>query len=653
MITGGQQASLAQRVAVRSGTEEAVVTAVMAAHGVAAATAPAAARSLRVARLRIAGTKSGVPDAGPFDRTFTFPAGVVMAVAPNLRGKTSLLEIVTLCLRGTGRDLQADVASWIRAVECDIELNGVALAIRLRLDHGTIEAGTVHQAALVDDLPAAEASGRPLISAHGPEYADRIEALMLDRLDLEPIHAVDQRAGLQQHGWPSYFGALYPPAGGDRVLIGETAMAGLAGRLLAVFLDLPRTAVLTRVRTALANLKAQSEADRQRVVSPRTAQLRAVHLQALQEAHTALAAVPAAPGPSATVAAQRVASLSTRMADAERQWRDLVRAHLQAKGDRQEDERGLNTLRENFVAARLFHGLDPANCPRCEAPVGADRKTRENSEHLCAICTEPLVGADDEEAHRELVAEREHALEASSAAERAAKRGLEDADAETSRLMSELQQAESELADARVAREVGDRVRLEAEVARAEGALAVLAEAEEPGPSEEADPTLRVLAVLADELDKEMREASADLLRELGDEIAQLARDFGIAAVTDVKVDLRAALRIAKGGASATSFSAQTPGERLRLRIATVVALLRVGARRGIATHPGLLMIDSLRAEEVQESDAHALLDALLGIADDTPGLQIITTTADQTLPTGRLPDDHVLRPSIAGGALW
>jgi hypothetical protein len=83
------------------------------------------------------------------------------------------------------------------------------------------------------------------------------------------------------------------------------------------------------------------------------------------------------------------------------------------------------------------------------------------------------------------------------------------------------------------------------------------------------------------------------------------------------------------------------------------VALLRVGARRGIATHPGLLMIDSLRAEEVQESDAHALLDALLGIADDTPGLQIITTTADQTLPTGRLPDDHVLRPSIAGGALW
>jgi hypothetical protein len=161
------------------------------------------------------------------------------------------------------------------------------------------------------------------------------------------------------------------------------------------------------------------------------------------------------------------------------------------------------------------------------------------------------------------------------------------------------------------------------------------------------------LEALSSELESEMRLGSEGLLEDLGDEIATLARDFGIAAVTDVNVTLSAALRIKKGGAQPKAFSAQSPGERLRLRIATVVALLRVGARRGIATHPGLLMIDSLRAEEVQESDAHAVLDALLEIAANTPGLQIITTTADESLPDGRLPADHVLRPGVAGGALW
>lgn len=654
MTEGHQRATLAERVAARAGVDESAVTTVMATYGVSAAAAPAAPRSLRLVRLRIAGTKADVPGAGPFDRTFTFPTGVVMAVAPNLKGKSSLLEIITLCLRGSGRDLQADVAAWLDTVECDIELNGVALAIRLTLDDGDIVRGVVYSAASVTELADGVAAGRPLFDVSGSSrYADAIEALMLDRLDLEPIHAVDQRAGLQQHGWRSYFSALYPPSGGERPLIGETAMAGLAGRLLAVFLDLPRTAVLTRIRTALTNLRAEAENARKASVSPRATELRAVHQRALDEAQIALAALPVTPGPSTTDAAERVAALGAHLAAAERDWQELARAHRKAKADRQDDERALNSLRENVVAARLFHGLDPASCPRCETPVAPERKVRETAEHVCAVCTAPLVGEDDAEAQGELIREREEALVAAQQAEEEARRALEEAEAETARLTSELQDAEVELTDARTAREVGERVRLEAAVARAEGALAALTEAEEPPPEGEPDPTAAVLEALVAELDTEMRAGSEDLLRELGDEIATLANEFGIAAVTGARVNLAAALRIEKGGAAPSAFSGQSTGERLRLRIATIVALLRVGARRGIATHPGLLMLDSLRAEEVQESDAHAVLQALTTIAGETPGLQIITTTADETLPDGRLPEDHVLRPPVAGGPLW
>lgn len=98
---------LVDAVATRAGVDVAVVHEVLAAHGIATAAVPTAHRSLRVARLRLHGTKTGVPNAGPFDRTLTLPTGVVMAVGPNLRGKTSLLELITLCLRGTPRELSS------------------------------------------------------------------------------------------------------------------------------------------------------------------------------------------------------------------------------------------------------------------------------------------------------------------------------------------------------------------------------------------------------------------------------------------------------------------------------------------------------------------------------------------------------------------
>jgi hypothetical protein len=528
-------------------------------------------------------------------------------------------------------------------------MNGVAFGIRLTLTDGAIVHGGIYEASSVAELPAAIQSSTPVVDAESAaQYAAAVEALMMSRLYLEPLHAADRQVGLQQHGWPSYFGSIYPPAGGDKVLIGETSMAGLAGRLLRVFLDLPRAAVLTRVRTAEANLRTAADAARN-PSAPRTAQLRAEQEQALRDAKAALSAVPAESGRPISEVAAKVSTLGARLADANREYREFSQVFRQARAARQDDERALNMLRETAVASRLFHGLDPSDCPRCETAVDRERKTREIAEHLCAVCSAPLsVDPDDDS---EVIEEREQALAASRRGEEAAWRLLNISEADISELTAQLQQAERELTEAQQARRTADRASLEDAIARAEGALAVLAQAEAPQ-LVTTDPTRNVLKALGDELEKELKSASTGLLDELSEEIASLARSFGMEAVAAVHVDLRAALRIEKGGVAAGSFSAQSAGERLRLRIATVIALLRVGARRGIATHPGLLMLDSLRAEEVQESDAHAVLDALVDVAADTPGLQVITTTADETLPAGRIPQDQIIRPD-ADGVLW
>ena len=647
--------NLVDAVAARAGVDSAIVLEVLAAHGIPTATVPAARRSLRVTRLRLRGTKTGVPETSPFDRTFTFPAGVVMAVGPNLRGKTSLLEIITLCLRGTPRELQLDVATWLDTVECDADVNGVPLRFRLQISDGQITDAIIAELASEGSRGGAELTlGRTLVTAtSAEEYAAAVDAFMLDRLDLDPIYAAVRDGGQQRHAWPSYFGALYPPTGGDKILLGETVMGGLAGRLLMVFLDLPGAALLTRVNTLRETLRAKARM-RTAAADPdgsRIAELRAEHQEQLDQAHRALAALPKGPAASIAEIAARVAALGIQVADADADWRALEAAHRQSKAARLEDERALNSARETAVVARLFHGLDPTNCPRCETPVGADRRAGETSEHRCAVCASRLTDEDD--ATADVIAEREETLKASRAAEAESLHALEDQERRVGALTADLQVRERELIEARAAREVGERAALEAVVARSEGALAVLTQAVAPRGTTGPDPPLTVLDALHAELDERLQAAARGLLETLGQEIAELARRFGMQSVTAVTLNRAARMDITKAGIAAGSFSRQSPGERLRLRIATVIALVRVGTRLGIATHPGLLMIDSLRAEEVQDADAHAVVDALVEIAADTPGLQILTTTQDQTLPRGRLGEEAVLRPVPGSDALW
>ncbi|ADG73351.1 conserved hypothetical protein [Cellulomonas flavigena DSM 20109] len=651
-MSASQRQTLAERVAARSGVDASLVEAVLAAHAVPDSHVPVMARSLRVTRLRLRGTKAGPQGTGPFDATFDIPTGVVMAVGANLRGKTTLLEAITLCLRGEPRELQRDVAKWLSDVECDTEINGRPTGFRIVMRDGAIAEGSIVEAT---DLAALRSGGMGtktvLAAASAKEYARAVDVFMLDRLSLEPLLAALNTGGVQPHRWASYFGALYPPAGREPVLIGETAMAGLAGRLLTVFLDLPGAALYTRVRAArdAARNRAKNAAA-SRTSDTERADARRAQLDALQAARTALGelALRSATRPASAVAAD-VTTLAGQLADAEAAWTAAGALHRQARAARQQDQRALNDHRESAVARALFHGLDPVACPRCEAPVATERRAAEAHSHICAVCTQPVTTDDDGETERETQAALEAALDASTRAAAAALEAYERAEEEVTKLSQRLTEAEVELREARDAATTDERASLELAAARAEGALAVL-------PDDDPvliDPADTILDALVAELEADLVEPSRELFEELGAEIATLAREFGIESVTEIRIDRAARLKIWKGGADAGGFTAQSPGERLRLRIATVLALLRVGHRRGIATHPGLLMLDSLKAEEVQDSDAAALLDALIRAAAETPNLQVLTTSADQSLPVGKLPADAIIAPPAPDQPLW
>lgn len=148
-----------ERIAAVAGCSSETVEQVLNDYGLNLKTGSRHHRSLRLDRLRVRGDKTGEVEPGSFDETFTFDLGVTVITADNLRGKTSILEVLTLILRGELRNLQADVLSWLSDVSLDVHVNGQPIGFRLSLQEsgitrGCILAGTVAELAASDDAPA-------------------------------------------------------------------------------------------------------------------------------------------------------------------------------------------------------------------------------------------------------------------------------------------------------------------------------------------------------------------------------------------------------------------------------------------------------------------------------------------------------------------
>jgi hypothetical protein len=117
------------------------------------------------------------------------------------------------------------------------------------------------------------------------------------------------------------------------------------------------------------------------------------------------------------------------------------------------------------------------------------------------------------------------------------------------------------------------------------------------------------------------------MLERLGAEITLIAGAFGFKNLQSDRLKLNAHLELTAADA-VSQFGQRTPGEKLRLKIALVVALLRVASQLGIGRHPGLLLIDSPGGEEMVELNVASVLTELQRLCTDLPELQIVVATA-------------------------
>lgn len=647
--------SFVEAVAARSGQPEADVTRLLSSFHIPVTVTPATPHRLRVTRLMFEGTKTGVPDPGPFRFERPFGDGVWALVSErNEAGKSSVMEIIVWALRGKPRDggLQEDVHHWISRVELDGTVDEQPFSVAFDMAGGQ-PTGTVKSGSW-----QAEFSG-------DDEFADRMSSFMMDRLGLGAFQGWQSDVGRVTQGWNTYTTTLYFPRDSLSAVIGTNVQGGLAGRLLLLFVGVPWSETYVACKTAEKQL--QETTTSQRLADDTVRNAADAALRSIEDQITAVKAQLAQmPDTSRVIADMHTASaahaalisvyssLDRKLADARGEARVAVQAATQ-------ERKRVQDLNEARRAQRLFHGMNPTICPRCSTEIGDDRIQDEKDHDACSVCArdldldevDPIVDDEDIDDGDDVEQDDHGTLDARAAE-------MEALAAQADQRVNELSQQHREArqqrddTEARLNRLRGeaaggqDRAALDLELAQLIARADQLREltATPLVPPTDGDNTPAVVSAAVAVADKLVKDGFDAIVADLNAEILTLGQRFGIEALQRVEINRATHLKIRKGDAD-TSYGGCTPGERLRLRLAVVIAMLRVADRHGVGRHPGLLMIDSLGAEETEASNLSQFMEALAEVTNEL-GIETITASARDT-STGEdpilahVPDDHAL----------
>lgn len=618
-------------VAVRCDSTAARVAQVLDGHGVPLTPSAPSPRALSLTRLRFEGAKT---PSGEIEEPFVYdralPKGLAaVASRENLAGKSTVLNVVRWALTGRCK-LRADVRSWIHAVRLDGVVDGRQFTIEFT-DSDEVEGVLREQGRDVERF-AGESAFESICGAY-----------FLERLDLDATpfwQAADTDDGEidgdpRSMGWQAYFPALHVRAG-DGPLIGDQTQGGQPGTLMQVYLGLPWALTAATARVALNGVRRDLGAIRRRDAADKKARdTRAEPLRLrLQEVERELATVAGGAVPDPDEADRRIQEfqrLGVEVLTCSRTLAERQQSFAAARDAADAAEAHLRSLRESAALRPLLGRIEPTQCPRCDHDLGSDREGREAGHH-CFVCDAPIESGEEDESAR---ADAERALSDALAA-------AEEADREQSEARDRLAAATSERDRvAALVRELNDRAPAmrRAEELRREKAVAEALLAQDDAMRQEDERTARlreadrILAAAQAEAEARRTTAAGEFRARLGEEIVLLGRRFGVQNLTTADPKLNAHLRVTIGGAP-SNFGDLTPGEKLRLRIAVLVGMLRIGHRLGIGRFPGMLLIDSPGSEEMVRPDAAEIVSELRALCDELDGLQVIVASARPDLLT-------------------
>lgn len=609
-------------VANRAGCDESRVTEVLTARRIQLAPVAASPRRLLLKRIAFSGVKNGLPESGEFEFEWDgLDRGLwAMISDTNLKGKSSVIEVVRWLLRGRpSSNLQDDVKQWISRA-----------SLRFQLDEIFYEVQFSKTDDIKGNLVRLENDGKecPLASFIGE---NDFEAVMSDffmrEFSLDHItgwysSAKEGEGKTVTHGWPLLAGVMLIGTDYSSLLGDVPPTSGLPIRLMQMYLGLPWISTLTAIKAIQKSVaQDQDTRDRRRKMRCAAQKNRVEFINA--ELNSMRAELDRTPSDMEIRAA--LAELSTELAKSkieehsalerlEREKSAVNSAEVAYADDRRELQAHLDAK----SAGAVFRKLDPVFCPRCDVKISGERREREKNTHSCSVCGEHIASDCDS---NDVQLDLESQVNASKAALAKARRehdkvinALQEIRHRGDILNSDIASLTEKLAS------FGTRNRIEMEVAMLE---ARLEEAKlDPEPDGVGDDDTEVLGAMTSETEDRVKSVQEDILCAVSKRIVEYARRFGMENLEDAKLAGNVHLQLVKGG-ERTSYSKVTDGEKLRLKVATVLAMISVAEARGIGRHPGLLMIDSPGAHEVVAKDLEALVAGLDEVSREFKHLQV------------------------------
>lgn len=642
-----------QAIADRAKASPSEVETVLASHHIVPAPVLPSQRRLMLKEIEFSGVKDGVSDDGPF--TFRWDGlghGLWgMITDQNLRGKSSVMEIVRWLIRGRpSSNLQDDVRRWVQSASIRFFLDDVEYQISAR----TIEEveGTLSR------IPTGDSK---CISLATFSTEREFEVVMADffmrTFSMEAItnwregNDIDEVGQAVTHGWVAFSGAMFIGTNYE-VLLGDLPVGtGLNGRLLQMYLGVPWVSTLASAKSAkkaaqnAAELKARRKLQGQQAQKARVAKITAE----LTAKRAELAQLP-----SDQVIRDTLAQLTNQFVNDKRRQRELeerlerqMMALQQAESAYQEDRRDLQTHLDSMAAGAVFRVLDPQFCPRCDHSIDESKKKQEKVTQCCSVCGESISTNEDANA---LKNELEGRVKASKAAVEKATSIRQETYSSLSALETTFAALQQQIDQNTTKLEsFHDRQQLVTEVAVLDGRLQEAGFDSEP--DVESNDQLTILNAIEAETEGWVKGHQEGLLRDVSSRLVHFAQRFGMHNLSDASLKGNGNLSLVKGGV-ATSYSKVTEGEKLRLKVATVLAMIEVAEQRGIGRHPGLLMIDSPAAHEVSPEDLAELVSGLQLISQELPHLQVFVAGLTSTAITTHIPSDR-RREATNSGFLW
>ncbi|WP_234775313.1 hypothetical protein [Paraburkholderia tropica] len=587
--------------------------------------------NLTLRRLTFSGVKRATDSIdGPFRFEWTdLSTGLwlVLSDDQNQVGKSSILEVMLWALRGRTRSLRPEVRAWIEHVELEFSIGLDRYLVQF--DDG--EDGAVGELLRISPGPA------QILSTFGSdeEFELAMGNLMMRRFALQPIPIVNRQSEEAEqihHTWSLYASSLFIE-GSHKAILGDVIVGALWWRMLHLFVGMPYSGAHMALRSAvtLAALrleKLQGNASRAMSLKQEIEKLdlRIAELQKeLEEA-----AVPMPFGPDVQQLMTEYMQQTMALASLERSVVEMEQQLSEANAQVNEARSNLRRLQDGSAAQRVFAGLNPVCCPRCAKPFPAERVKVEQDGGNCAVCDRDTV-TDDKEEMAAAIAEANERIEASVEARdelktrvSARKQERDTAQASVNAATQSLQAVEKHTAEYQ--KQQAQRFELE----RAYGAreqLGMLA-TDDPvsAPAHELAEKLRILKIAEQIAEERLKTNGTDLLRQLETELVQVATRVGFRSLKMVSIRGNGITLDVSG--TPGSFGIQTPGQRLRLRISLVIAMMKLARESGQGHHPGLLFIDSPGSEELSEGDLSAMMSEIRSLTDETQNLQVFVSSA-------------------------